>query len=199
MRTGPGLVNYITGSGYQGEYNNDVRNGYGTRTWWDGTKWYGFWRDHLPEGVGEYTFTDGSTCQGELYLALMESFEISTYLESKKTEASAIALNRLSGSELFRIKDEEIKKIISNKSEELQIEILSFIHQIKIDIELDHPYLILLDIIIRDYRKMQTCMWSKNTLITFNISKREISGYYCMLAARGPSLLNLLYWYILMQ
>jgi len=194
LRKGHGLVNYITGSGFIGEYNDDVRNGYGTRTWWDGTKWYGYWKNHLPVGKGEYTFKDGSKFQGELYLALFESFEIATYLESNNAEVhAALELSKLSGRDLFKIKEAEIQQIIKDKPEALKFVILSFIHQLKIDIELDHPYLILLDIILRDFRMMQNGLYSKNTLMKFNIAKHEISGYYCMIATRGPTLLNLLY------
>ena len=43
------------GAVYEGAFENDVENGYGTKEWADGIKYVGEWKDGMMHGQGRYT------------------------------------------------------------------------------------------------------------------------------------------------
>jgi hypothetical protein len=69
---GVGVYNYARNSNnrsdslrYEGEWNNDRRNGVGVMTWRDNDRFAGTYRDGVPSGVGVYRFADGFRYEGE--------------------------------------------------------------------------------------------------------------------------------------
>jgi hypothetical protein len=44
---------------YEGEWQGDERNGFGTHIWHDGTKYTGEFRSNKLEGAGMYMWPDG--------------------------------------------------------------------------------------------------------------------------------------------
>ena len=63
-RDGIGFEQYQDGSWYKGEFQNGQRHGIGTYFWNDGTQYEGELKNNALEGYGIYTFKDGSVCSG---------------------------------------------------------------------------------------------------------------------------------------
>lgn len=62
---GRGVMTYLNGSVYDGEFRNGVPNGAGSFTDEKGDKFIGNFRGGVPEGYGRVSFSDGHTYEGE--------------------------------------------------------------------------------------------------------------------------------------
>lgn len=51
-------------STYKGEFQNDVRHGFGTVTWSSGGRYDGYFKDNLRDGEGKMIYNDGTTYEG---------------------------------------------------------------------------------------------------------------------------------------
>jgi hypothetical protein len=52
-------------SSYQGEYNNNTKEGIGIYTWPNRSNYQGEWKNNLPHGYGIYTYCDNRQYEGE--------------------------------------------------------------------------------------------------------------------------------------
>lgn len=59
-----GTTKYPNGDVYEGEYENDKKNGQGMYRWSDGNVYNGEWKDDNRNGQGMYTWTDGNVYEG---------------------------------------------------------------------------------------------------------------------------------------
>lgn len=64
IRDGFGTYYWCNGSLYAGEWKNDKREGFGTRTWPNGNKYVGEYKNHKRHGEGGFTFSNGSVFKG---------------------------------------------------------------------------------------------------------------------------------------
>jgi hypothetical protein len=64
-KEGRGRFFWDDGSKYDGQWANDLMDGYGILTLADGTKYVGSWRNGVREGFGTYTWANGDTYQGQ--------------------------------------------------------------------------------------------------------------------------------------
>jgi hypothetical protein len=53
-----------SGSKYEGELKDGMKDGYGTFTWADGTKYIGEFKGNKQNGQGTYTTADGTVYKG---------------------------------------------------------------------------------------------------------------------------------------
>ncbi len=58
------IVHYASGSVYEGNWENTLRNGYGKYTWSDGEVYEGNWENGAENGYGKMTWSDGSVYEG---------------------------------------------------------------------------------------------------------------------------------------
>lgn len=65
MRNGKGTLIYKNGGSYQGDWVNDKRHGSGVNKWPNGDKYEGEWKENKKHGDGTYTFRDGGQYIGE--------------------------------------------------------------------------------------------------------------------------------------
>ena len=69
---------------YQGNWENDMRSGYGTSTYPDGGKYEGNFVKNLRSGNGVYTHTDGSAYVGAWENDMKEGKGIFTWADGTK-------------------------------------------------------------------------------------------------------------------
>jgi len=63
-RDGTGVMIFLDGGEYVGEWKNDLEHGFGTRTWIDGISFSGEWREGKMNGKGIYKMADGTILEG---------------------------------------------------------------------------------------------------------------------------------------
>lgn len=56
---GKGVYTWSDGRRYEGEYNNDKKEGYGIYTWADGRRYQGYWLNGKQHGKGKYISNEG--------------------------------------------------------------------------------------------------------------------------------------------
>jgi hypothetical protein len=56
---GSGIYSWEDGRRYEGEYQNDLKDGFGVYTWKDGKKYEGFWKEGKQHGTGKIVFSNG--------------------------------------------------------------------------------------------------------------------------------------------
>jgi len=59
------VINYKNGNRYEGELNNDLREGQGTLFYSDGDRYEGEWENDKRHGFGKLFLTNGSYYEGE--------------------------------------------------------------------------------------------------------------------------------------
>lgn len=64
LREGYGTYHWCNGSLYAGEWKADKREGFGTRSWPNGNKYIGEYKNHKRHGKGEFTFSNTSVFSG---------------------------------------------------------------------------------------------------------------------------------------
>ena len=65
LRDGWGTYEWKDGSLYVGEWKQDQKEGRGTYCWMNGDRYVGEWKNNLMEGSGTYFYSDGSRYEGE--------------------------------------------------------------------------------------------------------------------------------------
>ena len=63
-RQGRFIIYFPNGNVYEGNYENNLRNGYGKMTWSDGDVYEGNWKNDYQHGYGKYTWPDGDVYEG---------------------------------------------------------------------------------------------------------------------------------------
>lgn len=61
---GRGVYTWPTGQSYDGEYKNDLKDGYGSYRWKDGKIYIGYWKNNRRNGKGLIRYTDGTEREG---------------------------------------------------------------------------------------------------------------------------------------
>jgi hypothetical protein len=51
---------------YEGEWMNNMRDGYGVQVWPDGAKYSGYWMQNKAHGQGKFDHVDGDVYDGEV-------------------------------------------------------------------------------------------------------------------------------------
>ena len=64
LRNGYGKMTWSDGDVFEGNYENDAKNGYGKMTWSDGDVYEGNWENGNQHGYGKYTWSDGDVYEG---------------------------------------------------------------------------------------------------------------------------------------
>lgn len=54
-----------TGAVYEGEWKNEMRDGYGKQEWPDGSRYEGYWLNDKANGIGKLLHADGDIYEGE--------------------------------------------------------------------------------------------------------------------------------------
>lgn len=62
---GYGVIEWADGRKYEGQYENDKKQGHGTFYWADGRKYVGGWKNGKQHGKGEYYLQSGDKKYGE--------------------------------------------------------------------------------------------------------------------------------------
>jgi len=65
MKNGEGTLYYSDGGKYEGNWENDMRNGYGVNTWANGDRYAGIWKDNKKHGRGKFVYANGGKYVGE--------------------------------------------------------------------------------------------------------------------------------------
>ncbi|CAF1223244.1 unnamed protein product [Rotaria sp. Silwood1] len=65
MKNGEGTLYYADGGKYEGEWANDLRNGYGVNSWGNGDRYEGNWKDNKKHGEGTLFYANGGKYVGE--------------------------------------------------------------------------------------------------------------------------------------
>jgi hypothetical protein len=65
MKNGQGTYSYARGGSYEGEWADDMRNGYGVNKWPNGDRYAGKWQNNKRNGKGKYFYADGGKYDGE--------------------------------------------------------------------------------------------------------------------------------------
>jgi len=58
------IVHYASGNIFEGNYENDLRSGYGKLTWSDGDIYEGNWKNGAKNGYGKMTWSGGDVYEG---------------------------------------------------------------------------------------------------------------------------------------
>jgi hypothetical protein len=61
---GKGVYTWPTGQSYEGEYKNDIKDGFGCYRWKDGKLFIGEWKNNKRNGKGMIRYTDGTEREG---------------------------------------------------------------------------------------------------------------------------------------
>merc|ERR1719456_1379340 len=56
---------FKSGAVYKGQWENNMRHGFGTQTWSDGSTFSGQWKQNIAVGKGHFTHSDGDVYIGE--------------------------------------------------------------------------------------------------------------------------------------
>jgi len=64
LRNGHGKYTSSNGNVYEGNWKNNYRNGHGTKTWSNGDVYEGNWKNDYQSGYGKYTWSDGDVYEG---------------------------------------------------------------------------------------------------------------------------------------
>ena len=64
LRNGYGKMTWSSGGVYEGNWKNGVQNGFGKKTWSDGSVYEGNYENNLRNGYGKYTWSDGDVYEG---------------------------------------------------------------------------------------------------------------------------------------
>ena len=78
-KNGIGIEKSKDGDLYQGEFKNGFKHGIGTYYWADGCEYEGEWKYNVLDGYGIYKFKDGSFCSGIWLSNQMNGFGKFTY------------------------------------------------------------------------------------------------------------------------
>ncbi|CAF3992118.1 unnamed protein product [Rotaria sordida] len=65
MKNGEGTLYYAHGGKYEGKWTDDLRNGYGVNTWANGNRYEGNWKDNKKHGKGTLFYANGGKYVGE--------------------------------------------------------------------------------------------------------------------------------------
>lgn len=65
MKNGKSICFYKDGQKYDGEWKDNKRSGYGVYTWPDGHKYEGEWKDGEESGYGVFTWPNGDKYEGQ--------------------------------------------------------------------------------------------------------------------------------------
>ena len=64
LRNGYGKMTWPSGGVYEGNWKNDHLHGYGKMTWSSGNVYEGNWKNDYKHGFGKYTWSDGDVYEG---------------------------------------------------------------------------------------------------------------------------------------
>jgi len=64
LRNGYGKFTWSNGDVYEGNWENDYQNGYAKKTWSDGSVYEGNWKNGVANGYGKITWSDGDVYEG---------------------------------------------------------------------------------------------------------------------------------------
>ena len=64
MRNGYGKFTWSNGDVYEGNWKNDYQNGYGKQTWSNGAVYEGNWKNRVQDGYGKLTWSNGDVYEG---------------------------------------------------------------------------------------------------------------------------------------
>jgi hypothetical protein len=51
---------HVNGARYEGNWKNDLQDGWGVESWADGSQYEGEYKEGMKHGKGKYTWNDGS-------------------------------------------------------------------------------------------------------------------------------------------
>lgn len=104
---GPGVLTWLEGGRFEGEWRDDDRNGIGVMTWPDGHRYEGEWIFDHRNGLGVQSWTDGDRYEGE-FSAGWESgpgLYIGGSTKSFREKAGMFGDDQLKGYGLIHYKD----------------------------------------------------------------------------------------------
>ena len=61
---GHGVIRFVSGEYYDGEFFCDKMDGHGRHKWPSGAEYEGQWDEDIRHGLGKYTFADGAVYEG---------------------------------------------------------------------------------------------------------------------------------------
>ena len=99
---GFGKIEWADGRRYEGEYENDKKQGQGTFYWADGRKYVGSWKNGKQHGQGEYYLKNGDKKIGEW----VDGKRIK-WIEDKKKGEQGNDKGRRESKDSTNIKDDE--------------------------------------------------------------------------------------------
>ena len=80
------IIHYDTGNRYEGEFKNDLREGYGIFYTSDGDRYEGEFKNELIEGYGIWYFSNGDRYEGEFKNNLIEGYGIKYFCNGERYE-----------------------------------------------------------------------------------------------------------------
>lgn len=119
-RKGQGLLRYLeSNNNYEGNFDEDKPNGFGTFKWAHGDEYTGNFVNGLLHGVGKYTWKNGDSFEGSFLNGLKEGYGV---LHFKKNNQSLQIhfINNLPHGKGKLVKNDKIKEVEYNHGELLK-------------------------------------------------------------------------------
>jgi hypothetical protein len=86
IRHGQGVMKYLNGNIYMGEWKNDFFDGFGEYTWSDGRTFKGCFKQDKMHGKGEVRWPDGRKFEGEYKMDMVHGHGIVTLADGRAFE-----------------------------------------------------------------------------------------------------------------
>lgn len=83
---GKGKITFADGDTYNGEFKDDLRNGYGVFIGKNGDKYEGYYKDGKQNGKGKEIFADGETYEGEYKEGLRNGYGVYVWKNGNRYE-----------------------------------------------------------------------------------------------------------------
>ena len=109
MKSGNGVLTYINGDKYDGEWKNNMMHGQGVFEHNKGDIYNGTWKNNKKSGYGVYTYSNGDVYEGMFIEDTLEGYGTLTYFNG--TFLASLLSDKLESIKIFLVRIKHLLKI----------------------------------------------------------------------------------------